>query len=87
VDGNKGIKQSPMHTEGDYETESRELGAENEPKKKSDCKSGARKIKKGFRSADQTQRESNYTERPAAPKQFKKTDLDRGLTGGGKLGL
>jgi hypothetical protein len=35
----------------------------------------------------QTQRESNYTERPAAPKQFKKTDLDRGLTGGGKLGL
>jgi hypothetical protein len=44
VDGNKGIKQSPVRTEGDYETKSRELAAENEPKKKS----GAGKIEKGF---------------------------------------
>jgi hypothetical protein len=51
-----------MRTEGDYETESRELAAENEPKKNLVLE----KSKKDSLSAEQTQHKTNPTEITAA---------------------
>jgi hypothetical protein len=56
------IKQSPVRTEGDYKTESRELAAEMNPRKNLVLE----KSEKDSLSADQTQRETNPTEITAA---------------------